>query len=79
MLREDAEIIIEEAICQVMPDEAVVRALEGKEFGSGKIYLVSVGKAAWQMAKTAADLPGTAALPGFTISFSAIYWGIRLI
>lgn len=68
MLREDAEIIIEEAICQVMPDEAVVRALEGKEFGSGKIYLVSVGKAAWQMAKTAEAVLGERIEAGICIT-----------
>ncbi|HBA50631.1 MAG TPA: glycerate kinase [Lachnospiraceae bacterium] len=68
MLREDAEIIIKEAIRQVMPDEAVVRALEGKEFGSGRIYLVSVGKAAWQMAKTAEAVLGERIEAGICIT-----------
>ena len=68
MLREDAEIIIKEAIRQVMPDEAVVRALKGKEFGSGGIYLVSVGKAAWQMAKTAEAVLGDRIKAGICIT-----------
>ena len=46
-LREVSDHIIEEAIKAVLPDAAVKRALEGKNF-SGKVVLVSVGKAAWQ-------------------------------
>lgn len=53
-LREDADAIIREAIRSVLPDEAVKQALRGKEFGTGKIYAVAAGKAAWQMAKAAA-------------------------
>ena len=54
-LRDDAEQIIRGAIHAVTPDEAVRRALEGKEF-SGRIFIVAVGKAAWQMAKSTADV-----------------------
>lgn len=57
-LRKDAEQIIRESIRQVLPDEAVVRALKGKSFGQGKVYVVAVGKAAWRMAKTAAHILG---------------------
>ena len=57
-LRQDADIIIKAAIQAVLPDEAVKTALENKKFGSGKIYLVSAGKAAWQMAKAAVDTIG---------------------
>lgn len=53
-LREDAEYIIHEAIKASRPDEAVIRALKGKTFGDGRVYLVAAGKAAWQMAQTAA-------------------------
>ena len=53
-LRNDAEQIIRGAIRAVTPDETVKRALEGKEF-TGRIFVVSVGKAAWQMAKSAAE------------------------
>ncbi len=57
-LREDADKIIKKALERVLPDEAVRRALDGKQFGSGKIYVVATGKAAWQMAKTASDFMG---------------------
>ena len=58
-LREEADTIVREAIRRVLPDEAVERALRGREFGGGKIYVVAVGKAAWQMARTAADILGS--------------------
>lgn len=51
-LRNDAERIARSAIAAVSPAEAVRRALEGRVF-SGRLYLVSVGKAAWKMAETA--------------------------
>lgn len=57
-LREEADVIVREAIRQVLPDEAVARALKDRDFGKGKIYLVAAGKAAWQMARTAADILG---------------------
>ena len=53
-LRNDAEQIIRGAIRAVTPNETVRRALEGKEF-TGRIFIVSVGKAAWQMAKIASE------------------------
>lgn len=51
-MREDAGIIINRAIQAVLPDEAVFRALQGREF-SGRVVLVAAGKAAWQMAQAA--------------------------
>lgn len=57
-LREDADKIIKASIKAVLPDEAVAKALNGKEFGRGKIYMVAAGKAAWQMAQTAAGILG---------------------
>ena len=57
-LREDANYIISESIKNVLPDEAVKKALSTKEFGFGKIYVVAAGKAAWQMAKAASDILG---------------------
>ena len=53
-LRKNAEKIARGAIDSVSPEAAVHRALEGKTF-SGKLYLVSVGKAAWKMAEVAAS------------------------
>lgn len=54
ILRKDAETIARGAIASVSPEAAVRRALKGKRF-SGKLYLVSVGKAAWKMAEIAAS------------------------
>ena len=51
-LRNDAEAIARGAVAAVSPDAAVRRALKDRKF-SGKLYLVSVGKAAWKMAETA--------------------------
>ena len=41
-LRADADEIIRRSLQAVLPDEAVRRALSGKEF-SGRIYLLAVG------------------------------------
>ncbi|MEG0542454.1 MAG: glycerate-2-kinase family protein, partial [Angelakisella sp.] len=57
-LREDANRIIEAAIASAMPGEAVKRALSGKNFSSGRLILVSVGKGGWQMAQSAWELLG---------------------
>lgn len=62
-LRQDAELIMKEAIAKVLPDEAVRKTLTGEEFASylktsGKIYVVSVGKAAWKMAQAAESVLG---------------------
>lgn len=55
-LREDADFIISESIRAVLPDEAVRKALAGKDFGSGRVLLLSIGKAGWEMAETAAEI-----------------------
>lgn len=57
-LRADADFIVRESIRNVLPDEAVTRALSQKQFGSGKLYVAAAGKAAWQMAKAASDFMG---------------------
>ena len=57
-LREDANTIIRAALAAAMPDAAVRRALAHADFGAGRVVLISVGKAAWQMAKAACDTLG---------------------
>ena len=57
-LRKDANAIIRSSINAVKPDEAVSRALAGKNF-SGRVVLVAAGKAAWQMAKAAHNCLGS--------------------
>ena len=54
-LRSDADGIIQESLAAILPDAAVEKALRGHAFGTGRIVLVAVGKAAWQMARAAAD------------------------
>lgn len=66
-LRRDAEIIIKESISAVLPDAAVVRALENKKF-NGRIFLVSVGKAAWNMANAAYQLLGEQITDGIVLT-----------
>ena len=57
-LRAEAEKIIYAAIQAVQPDEAVRRTLKDYRFNPGRKILVAIGKAAWQMAKSAVDTLG---------------------
>ena len=66
-LRAHADQIIRSAIGAVLPDEAVVRALDGKTF-PGRVILVAAGKAAWQMAKAAWDVAGDRITSGVVIT-----------
>ena len=67
-LREDADRIIKASIQAVMPDEAVRAALRDKEFAAGRIFMVAAGKAAWQMAKTAAEFLGERLTAGVVVT-----------
>ena len=51
-VREDALIIIKESIKAVLPEAAVIKALEKKKF-IGNIVVIAIGKAAWNMAHAA--------------------------
>ena len=66
-MRDDADQIISEAIQAVLPDQAVRRALEGRNF-PGRTVLVAVGKAAWQMAKAAYDCLGDQITAGIVLT-----------
>ena len=57
ILRSHADAIVAASIRAVQPDEAVSRALAGRNF-PGRVVLVAAGKAAWQMAKAAHDVMG---------------------
>ena len=54
-LRRDADEIVRASLAAVLPDAAVQRSLRAFRPGSGRTLLVSVGKAAWQMAKAALE------------------------
>lgn len=66
-LRSEAEQIMEYAIGKVLPDAAVVRALEACSL-SGNIYLAAVGKAAWQMANAAVQYLKTPVAGGVVVT-----------
>ena len=66
-LRTHAEQIMRSAIAAVLPHDAVRRALENARF-PGRVYLVGAGKAAWAMARTAADCLGSALTEGIVIT-----------
>lgn len=68
MLKDDCLYIVKEAIARVLPDEAVKRALGGREFPDGRLILVSVGKAAWSMASAAQSVLGTRIDRGIVIT-----------
>ncbi|MBE0600789.1 MAG: DUF4147 domain-containing protein, partial [Firmicutes bacterium] len=54
-IQQDCDRILQQSLNAVKPDSAVRRALQGKDFGGGRLILVAVGKAAWQMAHTASQ------------------------
>ena len=66
-LRKDADRIIRSAIEAVLPDAAVGRALQDASF-PGRIILVAVGKAAWQMANAAWNSLGSRIDDGIVIT-----------
>ncbi len=57
LLKNHAEIIYKTAIEENMPSPAVKKALGNASF-CGKVVLVSIGKAGWEMAKTAYEILG---------------------
>ncbi len=67
-LRDDAKIIIEETIKSVLPDRAVKNALDNIDFSADRIILVSIGKAAWTMAKASHDILGDKITRGIVIT-----------
>ena len=66
-LRNNAKYIISSAISSALPDEAVTRALKNLSF-SGRVHLVSVGKAAWQMACAAHQYMGSRICDGIVVT-----------
>ena len=66
-LRETAETILHSALRAVQPDAAVRRALENAAF-PGRVCLVAVGKAAWQMAHAAYETLGERISSGIVVT-----------
>lgn len=67
-LRENANQIMRTALAAAMPDAAVAAALKEADFGSGRLIVVSVGKAGWQMARAAYDQLGSRITSGMVIT-----------
>jgi glycerate 2-kinase len=67
-LKNDAYKIIDSAINAALPDTAVKKALQGLDFSGGRLFLVSIGKAAWSMAKAAVDMLGDKINDGVVIT-----------
>ena len=63
-----AKTIMEYAFKESLPDAAVAKALSKKRFPKGKIILVAIGKAAWQMAHKAAGTLGKKLTEGIVIT-----------
>ena len=67
-LKDDAMKIIDSAIQAALPDTAVKKALQGLNLTGGNLYLISIGKAAWSMAKAACEILGEQITDGVVIT-----------
>ncbi len=63
----DARAIIDASLREVLPDEAVRRALKNRAFDR-PVTLFAIGKAAWRMARAAYDTPGNQIVRGVVIT-----------
>ena len=67
-LRKDADRIIDRAIKESLPDSAVKKALQEFPETKGKVVLIAVGKAAWQMADAAYGFLGERITSGVVVT-----------
>ena len=67
-LRKDADRIIDRAIKESLPDSAVRKALQEFPETKGKVVLIAVGKAAWQMADAAYGFLGDRICSGVVVT-----------
>lgn len=67
-LREDAEAIVRSAIERNLPGPAVRLALAGFQPPRGRLVLVAIGKAAWDMAHAASEVLGEQLHAGLVIT-----------
>ena len=66
-LKNASDSIIAAALKAALPDTAVRKSLENKTF-PGRVFLVAIGKAAWQMAHTAYGILGGQICDGIVIT-----------
>ena len=67
-LRKDADRIIDRSIKESLPDSAVRKALQEFPETKGKVVLIAVGKAAWQMADAAYGFLGERITSGVVVT-----------
>lgn len=67
-MRKDAMQILQASLQAVLPDAAVHRALKTFHRPKGRLVMVALGKAAWQMAHAASDALGDAIDEGIVIT-----------
>lgn len=67
-MNSDAKKIIDACLTEAMPGAAVKQALKDITFPAGKLVTVSVGKAAWEMAKAAKEELGSRLGSGIVIT-----------
>ena len=70
LLREDAAAIYQEAVSAVMPEAAVIKALqaENMDMPQGERVVIALGKAAWRMARAAGEVLGNSISRGLVIT-----------
>ncbi|RQD68093.1 MAG: glycerate kinase [Tindallia sp. MSAO_Bac2] len=66
-IRDDALSIIDESIKAVLPNEAVDKALRNRKF-QGEVIVISIGKAAWNMAEAAKQRLGDQIKAGVVVT-----------
>lgn len=67
-IRNDADVIIKAALDAAMPDTSVKKALNELKPANGRLILIAVGKAAWQMALAAGKILGNKLTKGIVIT-----------
>ena len=67
-IQQDAQAVIQKALHDTQPDQAVITALKKMPEVKGKIYLVAIGKAAWTMADAAEKQLGEKLCKGVCIT-----------
>lgn len=67
-MKDDALKIVNYAIRKSLPDEAVQAYLERNPLPAGRVILIAIGKAAWNMAKAAKDVLGKRVAFGIVIT-----------
>ncbi len=67
-LLSDAIQIMQSSIERVLPNRAVREALRNRSFPEGRLIVVSIGKAAWEMARAAEETIGTRIDRGIVIT-----------